>query len=100
MKYWTELTRIEDAIIRLQTLDSLVRVVASGIPQTNLEDASNSIWHLQGSIESIHADLRDSFDELWEMVRDEDKKDLTNKLEKKYNGGMKKKKMMTDKELP
>ena len=55
---------------------------------------------LQGSIESIHADLRDSFDELWEMVRDEDKKDLTNKLEKKYNGGMKKKKMMTDKELP
>lgn len=100
MKYWEELSRIEDSIIRLSSMESMLRVIASGIPQTNLEDATNALWHLQGSIEDIHANLRSDFDTLWDIIRDEDDQSLTNRIKDKYNGGMKKKKMMTDKELP
>lgn len=99
MKYWEELTRIEDSIIRLSSLESLLRVIASGIPQTNLEDAENALWHLSGTIEDIHANLRSEFDNLWELVREEETVELVEKINR-HKGGMKKKKMMTDKELP
>lgn len=99
MKYWNELTRIEDSIIRLSSLESLLRLIASGVPQTNLEDAENAIWHLTGSIEDIHANLRSEFDNLWELIREEETVELVNKINQ-HKGGMKKKKMMTDKELP
>jgi DNA polymerase III delta prime subunit len=99
MKYWEELTRIEDSIIRLSSLESLLRVIASGIPQTNLEDAENALWHLSGTIEDIHANLRSEFDNLWELIREEETVELVEKINR-HQGGMKKKKMMTDKELP
>ena len=87
------MTRIEDSIIRLSSLESLLRVIASGVSSTNLDDAENSIWYLAGTVEDIHTNLRSEFDNLWEMVRDEPEPE-------KYQGGMKKKKMMTDRELP
>ena len=72
MKYYSELSKIEDSIIRLECIESLVRVIASGVPSTNLEDASNALWHLTGSIEDTHAKLRSDFDDLWDMIREED----------------------------
>ena len=93
MKYWTELSDIETQIIRLDTLTSLLRVISIGAEQANHEDVKNSLWYIQGSIEDIHATMRGEFDNLWEMVRDEPEPE-------KYQGGMKKKKMMTDRELP
>jgi hypothetical protein len=100
MKYWSELSRIEDSIIRLSALESMLRVISCGIPQTNLEDAENSLWYLQGSVEDIHRQLRSDFDALWATVRDEDFDELAEKVKNKHKGGMKKKKQMTDKELP
>lgn len=94
MKYWNELSQIEDSIIRLGSLESLLRVIASGVPQTNLEDAENAIWYLAGSIEDIHEKIRSDFDVLWDLIRDESIDPDC------FKGGMKKKKMMTDKELP
>jgi hypothetical protein len=82
MKYYSELSKIEDSIIRLECIESMLRVVASGIPSTNLEDASNALWHLSGSVEDIHKNLRNDFDELWEIVRDEETKDLVEKVKK------------------
>lgn len=99
MKYWTELSRIEEQIIRLSSLESLLRTIACGVPQTNLEDAEAAIWYLAGSIEDIHKNLRYEFDELWEIVRNDDA-ELVEKVKDKHKGGMKKKKMMTDRELP
>lgn len=98
MKYWSELTRIEDGIIRLHTMNSLMRVIASGVSENNLEDAENVLWYLQGSMEDIHSNLRNEFDNLWEIIRDESFDEDSKK--EKHKGGMKKKKMMTDKELP
>ncbi len=100
MKYFSELSRIEDQIIRLSSLESLLRTIASGVPQTSLEDAEASIWYLAGSIEDIHKNLRYEFDELWEIVRNEDDAELIEKVKDKHKGGMKKKKQMTDRELP
>lgn len=96
MKYWTELSKIEDSVIRLSSLESLLRVIASGVPQTNLEDAENAIWYLAGSIEDIHKSLSEDFYHLWDVVRDESFDDERHK----GVGGMKKKKDMTNKELP
>lgn len=100
MKHFEQLSRIEDSIIRLSSLESVLRTIASGVNQTNLEDAEAAIWYISGSIESIHSDLRSDFDELWEVVRDEGDDELVEKIKSKHKGGMKKKKMMTDRELP
>ena len=100
MKYFNELSRIEDEIIRLSSLESVLRTIASGIPHTNLEDAELAVWHLAGTIENIHTNLRYEFDELWEIVRNDETEELVEKINKKHKGGMKKKKMMTDRELP
>jgi hypothetical protein len=97
MKYFSELSRIEDQIIRLSSLESVLRTIASGVKDTNLEDAEASIWYVSGSIEDIHKNLRYEFDELWEIVRD-GPEEVTKK--EKHKGGMKKKKQMTDRELP
>ena len=100
MKYWNELTRLETQIIRLSSLESLLRTVASGVPYTNLEDAENAVWYLAGSIEDIHATLRDEFNNLWDVVRNESFEQDMEEVKKRHKGGMKKKKMMTDRELP
>jgi len=97
MKYFSELSRIEDSIIRLSSLESVIITIASGVKETNLEDAEAAIWYVSGSIESIHNDLRNDFNELWDIVGDEPDDEIK---KEKYKGGMKKKKMMTDRELP
>jgi hypothetical protein len=91
MKYFDELSKIEHSIIRLSCMESLLRVIASGVPSTNLEDAENALWHLQGSLEDIHNNLRSDFETLWDMISDEPNEVV---------GGMKKKKNMTNRELP
>ena len=96
MKYWTELNRLETQIIRLETMRSLFSVMASGAEESNAEDIRNALWYVEGSLTDIHRELQSEFNELWEVV----KNDVEEKEEKKHKGGMKKKKQMTDRELP
>lgn len=96
MKYWTELNRLETQIIRLETMRSLFSVLANGAEESSEEDIRSALWYVEGSLADIHHDLRSEFDELWEVV----KYDAEEKEEKKHKGGMKKKKQMTDRELP
>ena len=95
MKYYGELSNIETQIIRLSAMSSVLRVISIGAEQANTEDIRNALWYIEGSIEDIHDCLNARFNELWETVRDED-----GEPETKHKGGMKKKKMMTDRELP
>ena len=95
MKYWGELSEIETQIIRLSSMSSVLRVISIGAEQSNTEDVKNALWYIEGSIEDIHNCLNARFNELWEAVRDDSVQD-----EEKHKGGMKKKKMMTDRELP
>jgi len=99
MKYWTELSRIEDSIIRLETMRSLFSVMASGAEESSAEDVRSALWYVEGSLTDIHRELRSDFNDLWEVVKYADEED-EEKKEKKHKGGMKKKKQMTDRELP
>jgi len=96
MKYWTELNNLETQIIRLEEMRSLFSVLASGAEESSAEDIRSALWYIEGSLTNIHRELRSEFDELWEVV----KNDVEEKEEKKHKGGMKKKKQMTDRELP
>ena len=100
MKYWSELSRIETQIIRLETMRSLFSVMASGAEESSAEDIRNALWYVEGSLNDIHNELRNDFDALWETVRNEDFDEFDEKVKNKHKGGMKKKKQMTDKELP
>jgi len=95
MKYWSELSRMENQIIRLETMSSVLRVISIGAEQANSEDVKNALWYIEGSIEDIHTNLRSEFDDLWDTIRDEPEE-----MKDRHKGGMKKKKMMTDRELP
>jgi hypothetical protein len=99
MKYWSELNNLETQIIRLETMRSLFSVMASGAEESSAEDIRNALWYIEGSLTDIHNELRNEFDELWEHVLSDDRED-SDKEEKKHKGGMKKKKQMTDRELP
>ena len=100
MKYWSELSRIETQIIRLETMRSLFSVMASGAEESSAEDVRNALWYVEGSLSDIHNELRSDFDALWETVRNEDFDEFDEKVKNKHKGGMKKKKQMTDKDLP
>jgi hypothetical protein len=97
MKHWSELNRLETQIIRLETMRSLFSVLASGAEGSSEEDVQNALWYVEGSLSDIHNEMRNEFDALWETVRNED---FDEKVKNKHKGGMKKKKQMTDKELP
>jgi hypothetical protein len=99
MKYWSELNNLETQIIRLEELRSLFSVLANGAEESSAEDIRSALWYVEGSMTSIHNELRNEFDELWEHVLSDDREDV-DKEEKKHKGGMKKKKQMTDRELP
>ena len=99
MKYWTELNRLETQIIRLEEMRSLFSVMASGAEESSAEDVRSALWYVEGSLTDIHRELRSDFNDLWEVVKYADEED-EEKKEKKHKGGMKKKKQMTDRELP
>jgi predicted transcriptional regulator len=103
MKYWSELNRLETQIIRLETMRSLFSVMVSGAEESSAEDIQNALWYVEGSLTDIHRELRNEFDALWETVREEhfdNFDESAEKIKKKHKGGMKKKKQMTDRELP
>ena len=71
MKHWTTLNNIETEIIRLNSLTSLYRVLSSGAEESTPEDIREALYYIEGSLEDISARLRQEFDSLWEVIRDE-----------------------------
>ena len=59
MKYWSELNRLEEQIIRLETLRSLFSVLASGAEESSEEDIRNALWHVEDSLSDIHVMLNE-----------------------------------------
>lgn len=103
MKYWTELNGIDTQIARLESMRALISVLASGAEESSVEDVRSALWYIEGSMTSIHQELRSEFNELWDVIREEHFDNFDESAEKvknKHKGGMKKKKMMTDRELP
>jgi len=72
MKYWVELTKVEDQVIRLEEMNSVLAVFAEGIENSNDSDIRTGIWYIQGALKQINENLFDSFQELFDKVRAED----------------------------
>ena len=70
MKYYYQLSEVEQAVIRLKSFYSTFRVVANGVEQSTPEDINEAFFYLEGSLEDIQKNLDDSFYKLWEDVRD------------------------------
>ena len=100
MKYWTELNNLETQIIRLEEMRSLFSVLANGSEESDAEDIRSALWYVEGSLTDIHRNLRSEFDELWDHISNDETEETIEQIKKKHKGGMKKKKQMTDRELP
>ncbi len=71
MKYYYQLSEVEQAVIRLKSFHSTFRVVANGVEQSTPEDINEALFYLEGSLEDIQTKLDDAFQTLWSDVREE-----------------------------
>ena len=69
MKYYYQLSEVEQAVIRLKSFHSTFRVISNGAEQSTTEDIQEAMFYLEGSLEDIQKSLNDSFYKLWEDVR-------------------------------
>ena len=71
MKYFNNLTAVESEIIRMDSLSSLLNVLAEGADTSNQEDIENCIWQAKELADSINENLAEEFQNLWDTVRDD-----------------------------
>ena len=71
MKYYYQLSEVEQAVIRLKSFYSTFRVVANGVEQSTPEDINEALFYLEGSLEDIQKNLDSAFQTLWNDVREE-----------------------------
>lgn len=71
MKYWNALNALETQIIRLDSMNSLLNVLAEGVETSGSNDIRNAVWYIQGSIQDINEQISEKFTNLFNAVRDE-----------------------------
>jgi len=71
MKYYYQLSQLEQEVIRLKSFYSTFRVIANGVEQSTSEDINEALFYLEGSLEDIQTKLDDAFQTLWSDVREE-----------------------------
>jgi hypothetical protein len=71
MKHYAELSNLESEIIRLDTLQSLLRLITEGIDSAQENDIKNSIWHISEVVEDINQKMSEQFQQLWNNVRED-----------------------------
>jgi septation ring formation regulator EzrA len=72
MKYYTELSALEEQIFRVETLGSLFSLIAAGAEQSSPEDVRDGLFYIEGSLDDICEKLRRQFDAVWENVRNDE----------------------------
>jgi chemotaxis regulatin CheY-phosphate phosphatase CheZ len=70
MKYWNALTELENELIKLDTVISVMRVAGNSM-ETEIDesDLRNVIWLVQDFLEEIQAQSSDKFQQLWNEIR-------------------------------
>ena len=71
MKYYAELSKLEEQIIRLDSMQSLLRLISEGAQNNHEKDVLNALWYITGTIEDINQNLSQQFQELWDTVRED-----------------------------
>lgn len=71
MKYFNNLTAVESEIIRMDSLSSLLNVLAEGADTSNQEDIENCLWQAKDMASSINENLTEEFQNLFDAVRED-----------------------------
>lgn len=68
MKHWDEMTDLEDQIVRLESIQSVMRVICEGSENSTAQDVINSLWYVTGTIEDVNQRASEAFAQLWKAV--------------------------------
>lgn len=72
MKYWNELNHLENEIIKLDTLKSVVELMAEGVAVRALDPhIASAFWYISESISEINTNISAEFSNLFDVVRKE-----------------------------
>lgn len=72
MKYWNELNHLENEIIKLDTLKSVVELMAEGVAVRALDpDIASAFWYISEAISEINTNISAEFSNLFDVVRKE-----------------------------
>ena len=69
MKYYRELSKLEDNIIRLDTVQSVLKIVADGVLSARREDVQHSLWFILDEVENINDKVSGHFYKLRQDIR-------------------------------
>jgi hypothetical protein len=72
MKHWTQLTNVENQVIRLAEMRHLLAVIVNGLDGSSKEEVDSAINYIQGSVDDISEKLSNEFQTLWDMIANED----------------------------
>lgn len=75
MKYWPELNKIENELIRLDTLFSLVNVMSNGAESSRSETVVNCLYLLEEQIDDIRKKAYEAYDNLFSLMREDTEDD-------------------------
>ena len=71
MNYWTELTKIENSLIRLDMLLGAIRTMSGGVESASISDIQNAFHFIEENLESISKNANADFLHLWSVVRND-----------------------------
>lgn len=72
MKHFKLLTDIENVSIRLDVLESTVRVVSYGAEEANRQDVEYALHNISDQLADLSARLRSNFNELFDAIKEEE----------------------------
>ena len=72
MKHFTQLTNVENQVIRLAEIRHLLAVIVNGLEGSSKEEVDSAINYIQGSVDDISEKLSEEFQTLWDMIANED----------------------------
>jgi hypothetical protein len=82
LKHYNELMDVETVSIDLDVLVSTVRLVAYGAPNANTHDLEYALHNVTDQMDALSKRLRDTFDVLFNSIRDEEDKNDEAKAKK------------------
>jgi hypothetical protein len=82
MKYWHELTNIENELIQLEMVLSTVRSLGVAAHDgLNVSDITNCIFMIEEKLELVSKNADEHFQNLWELIREDSWKNETDDIE-------------------
>jgi len=74
MKYFVELTNVENQVLRLVEMRRLLAVIVNGLDGSSKEEVDSAIAYIEGSVDDISEKLSDHFQLLFDTIATDDSK--------------------------